>query len=137
MSKPPFDYRGLIYTWYVSGSVRCSPQFIYQYPVSILVSTCTVVSAVSIIKISIFLPVLALDMLMVLMLSFHPQQLNLGMCALLVMEDLEVIPRDEVQSVSVQLVTYNGNQKSAYGSISIDFYFEDGGSYSYRNNAYF
>lgn len=53
------------------------------------------------------------------------------------MEDLEVIPRDEVQSVSVQLVTYNGNQKSAYGSISIDFYFEDGGKFSYINNAYF
>eukprot|EP00904_Undaria_pinnatifida_P010525 jgi/Undpi1/6602/HiC_scaffold_20.g09081.m1 len=51
--------------------------------------------------------------------------LNIGLCALLVMEDLEVIPPDDVHSVSVQLITYNGNQKSAYGSISMDFQFQD------------
>ena len=42
------------------------------------------------------------------------------------MEDLDIIPPEEVQSVSVQLVTFNGNQKSAFGSISVDFSFEDG-----------
>ena len=44
----------------------------------------------------------------------------------MVMEDLDIIPPEEVQSVSVQLVTFNGNQKSAFGSISVDFSFEDG-----------
>ncbi|CAM9198098.1 unnamed protein product, partial [Laminaria digitata] len=53
--------------------------------------------------------------------------LNRGVCALLVMEDLDIIPPQEVKSVSVQLVTYNGNQKSAFGSIYVDFTFEDGG----------
>lgn len=55
-----------------------------------------------------------------------PQQLNRGLCTLLVMEDLDIIPPEEVKSVSVQLVTYNGHQKSAFGSISVDFSFEDG-----------
>ena len=62
--------------------------------------------------------------------SLPQQQLNIGLCALLVMEDLEVIPPDDVHSVSVQLITYNGNQKSAYGSISMDFQFQDGGRFS-------
>ncbi|CAN0206803.1 unnamed protein product, partial [Ectocarpus sp. 12 AP-2014] len=53
--------------------------------------------------------------------------LNFGYCTLLVMEDLDVIPRDEVRSVSVQLVTYNGNQGSAFGSINIGFTFDHGG----------
>ncbi|CAM9350133.1 unnamed protein product [Ectocarpus sp. 8 AP-2014] len=43
------------------------------------------------------------------------------------MEDLDVIPRDEVRSVNVQLVTYNGNQGSAFGSINIGFTFDHGG----------
>ncbi|CAN0001978.1 unnamed protein product [Ectocarpus fasciculatus] len=43
------------------------------------------------------------------------------------MEDVEVIPRDEVRSVNVQLVTYNGNQGSAFGSINIGFTFDHGG----------
>lgn len=65
-------------------------------------------------------------------MSYHPSpstpmlQLNRGLCSLMVMEDLDLIPPDDVKSVSVQLVTYNGNQKSAFGSISIDFKFEDG-----------
>ena len=42
------------------------------------------------------------------------------------MEDLDIIPPEEVKSVSVQLVTYNGHHKSAFGSISVDFSFEDG-----------
>ncbi|CAM9848987.1 unnamed protein product [Ectocarpus sp. 6 AP-2014] len=53
--------------------------------------------------------------------------LNFGYCTLLVMEDLDVIPRDEVRSVNVQLVTYNGNQGSAFGSINIGFTFDHGG----------
>lgn len=53
-------------------------------------------------------------------------QLNMGYCTLLKLEELQVIPPDEVRSVSVQLVTYNGNQKSAYGTIYVDFDFEDG-----------
>ncbi|CAN0442803.1 unnamed protein product [Ectocarpus sp. 12 AP-2014] len=52
--------------------------------------------------------------------------LNFGYCTLLVMEDLDVIPRDEVRSVNVQLVTYNGNQGSAFGSINIGFTFDHG-----------
>lgn len=39
---------------------------------------------------------------------------------------LDVIPQDEVRSVTVQLVTYNGNQQSAYGTLSIDFDFNHG-----------
>ncbi|CAM9584781.1 unnamed protein product [Ectocarpus sp. 4 AP-2014] len=53
--------------------------------------------------------------------------LNFGYCTLLVMEDLDVIPRDEVRSVNIQLVTYNGNQGSAFGSINIGFTFDHGG----------
>lgn len=37
-----------------------------------------------------------------------------------------MIPTDEVRSVAVQLVTYNGNEKSAYGSINIHFGFDHG-----------
>ena len=60
-------------------------------------------------------------------LHFFPtRQLNMGLCTLLVMEDLDIIPPEEVKSVSVQLITYNGNQKSAYGSIFISFNFDDG-----------
>ena len=33
---------------------------------------------------------------------------------------------DEVRSVALQMITYNGNQQSAYGSIHIDFDFERG-----------
>ena len=50
------------------------------------------------------------------------------------MEDLEVIPPEEVKKVSVQLITYNGNQKSAYGSIFIDFKFDDGGKRNYSTS---
>ncbi|CAM9245358.1 unnamed protein product, partial [Laminaria digitata] len=53
--------------------------------------------------------------------------LNRGLCALLMMEDLDIIPPEEVKSVSVQLVTYNGNLKSAFGSIFVDFSFDHGG----------
>lgn len=42
------------------------------------------------------------------------------------MESLDVIPTNEVRSVTVQLVTYNGNQQSAYGSINIEFDFTNG-----------
>lgn len=45
---------------------------------------------------------------------------------MLLMDHLDVIPEDEVRSVTVQLVTYNGNQPSAYGTISIDFDFSHG-----------
>ncbi|CAB1099210.1 unnamed protein product [Ectocarpus sp. CCAP 1310/34] len=51
-------------------------------------------------------------------------ELNFGYCTLLVMEDLDVIPRHEVRSVNVQLVTYNGNQGSAFGSINLGFTFD-------------
>lgn len=53
-------------------------------------------------------------------------QINFGYCTLLMMDDLDVIPQDEVRSVTVQLVTYNGNLQSAYGTISIDFDFNLG-----------
>ena len=42
------------------------------------------------------------------------------------MDHLDVIPEDEVRSVTIQLVTYNGNLQSAYGTISIDFDFNHG-----------
>lgn len=54
------------------------------------------------------------------------KQLNRGMCVLLAMEDLDIIPPEEVKTVSVQLATYNGNQKTAFGSIFVEFNFEDG-----------
>ena len=53
-------------------------------------------------------------------------QLNFGYCTLLVMEDIDLIPPEEVADVSVQLVTYNGNGKSAYGSLWVQFEFTDG-----------
>ncbi|CAM9200045.1 unnamed protein product [Ascophyllum nodosum] len=53
--------------------------------------------------------------------------LNFGYCTLLVMEDIDLIPPEEVADVSVQLVTYNGNGKSAYGSLWVQFEFTDGG----------
>eukprot|EP00752_Nemacystus_decipiens_P012801 g11336.t1 len=53
--------------------------------------------------------------------------INLGYCTLLLMDHLDVIPQDEVRSVTVQLVTYNGNLPSAYGTMSIDFDFSHGG----------
>lgn len=42
------------------------------------------------------------------------------------MEDINLIPRDEVSDVAVQLVTYNGNKESAYGSLRVDFDFNNG-----------
>lgn len=53
-------------------------------------------------------------------------QLNMGFCTLLLMDSLNVIPTEEVRDVTVQLVTYNGNHRSAYGSIHINFDFDHG-----------
>ncbi len=58
--------------------------------------------------------------------AFVGWQLNFGYCTLLLMDSLDVIPTDEVRSVTVQLVTYNGNLRSAYGSMHISFGFDHG-----------
>lgn len=52
--------------------------------------------------------------------------LNFGYCSVLLFEDLEFLGND-TRSVSVQLVTFNGNERTAYGFIFINFKFSDGG----------
>lgn len=42
------------------------------------------------------------------------------------MEDIGLIPKDEVSDVAIQLVTYNGNKESAYGSLRVNFDFNNG-----------
>lgn len=44
---------------------------------------------------------------------------------MLLFEDLEFLGND-TRSVSVQLVTFNGNERTAYGFIFINFKFSDG-----------